>query len=50
MAYTLQGGTRTFTELLKNAELDSPFDENTLRSVCEKAEKWLRSYDLTGIE
>lgn len=50
MAYTSQGGTRTFTELLKNAGLDSPFDGNTLRSVCEKAEKWLRAYDLTGIE
>lgn len=50
MAYTVQGGTRTFTDLLKNAGLDSPFDENTLKSVCEKAEKWLRRYDLTGIE
>ena len=50
MAYTVQGGTRTFTDLLKNAGLDSPFDEKTLKSVCEKAEKWLRSYDLTGIE
>lgn len=50
MAYTEQGGSRTFTELLKNAGLDSPFDENTLRGVCEKAEKWLDSYDLTGIE
>ena len=50
MAYTRQGGSRTFTELLKNAGLDSPFDENTLRGVCEKAEKCLDSYDLTGIE
>ena len=50
MAYTRQGGSRTFTELLKNAGLDSPFEESTLRGVCEKAEKWLDSYDLTGIE
>ena len=50
MAYTVQGGSRVFTELLKNAGLDSPFDEKCLRSVCEKAGQWLRNYDLTGIE
>ncbi len=50
MAYTRQGGSRTFTDLLKNANLDSPFDEATLRSVCEKAARWLEEYDLTGIE
>ncbi len=50
MAYTRQGGSRTFTELLQNAGLDSPFDENTLRAVCEKAAEWLEKYDLTGIE
>ncbi len=41
MAYTRQGGSCTFTELLKNAELDSPFDENCLRTVCEAANEWL---------
>ena len=50
MAYTRQGGSRTFTALLKKAGLDSPFEESTLRGVCEKAEKWLDGYDLTGIE
>ena len=50
MAYTRQGGSRVFTELLKNADLESPFDENTLRGVCEKARAWLANYDLTGIE
>lgn len=50
MAYTKQGGSHTFTDLLKNAGLDSPFDENCLRSVCEKAHAWLANYDLTGIE
>ncbi len=49
MAYAKQGGSRTFTELLKNAGLDSPFDENTLRGVCEKAERWLDGCDMTGI-
>ena len=50
MAYARQGGSRVFTELLKNAGLDSPFDESCLRTVCETAGKWLAGYDLTGIE
>ena len=50
MAYTEQGGSQTFTELLANAGLESPFDEATLRGVCEKAKAWLDAYDLTGIQ
>ena len=49
MAYAEQGGSRTFTELLRNAGLESPFDENCLRGVCAAAEKWLDDYDMTGI-
>ena len=49
MAYTRQGGSRTFTELLKNAGLESPFEEHCLQSVCEKASRWLDGYDMTGI-
>ena len=50
MAYARQGGSRTFTELLKNAGLESPFDEKCLRGVCETASKWLAGVDITGIE
>jgi len=50
MSYTLQGGSRVFTELLKNAELDSPFEEVCLKTVCETANEWLENFDLTGIE
>jgi len=49
MAYTKQGGSRVFTELLENAGLQSPFEEECLRSVCEKARQWLLSYDMEGI-
>ena len=49
MAYTAQGGSRTFTELLRHAGLDTPFDEACLRDVCETATAWLASFDLTGI-
>ena len=50
MAYTRQGGSRTFTDLLKHAGLKTPFEEDCLRTVCETAKKWLDSFDLTGIE
>ena len=50
MAYARQGGSRTFTELLKNAGLESPLDEKCLRGVCETASKWLAGVDMTGIE
>ena len=50
MAYTGQGGSDVFTGLLEKAGLGSPFDEATLRGVCEKAGKWLASYDFSGIE
>jgi M3 family oligoendopeptidase len=49
MAYTNQGGSKVFTELLKNAGLDSPFEESCLRGVCDTAKKWLENFDLTGI-
>ncbi len=49
MAYTEQGGSRVFTELLKNAGLESPFDEACLKGVCEKASRYLDEYDLSGI-
>ena len=50
MAYTEQGGSRTFTELLVNAGLKTPFDEECLKEVCKAAATWLEAYDLTGIE
>ena len=50
MAYTRQGGSQVFTKLLENAGMPSPFDEDTLRRVCDTAMAWLEAYDLTGIE
>ena len=50
MAYTKQGGSVTFTELLKNAGLDTPFEPACLKGVCETAAKWLADFDMTGIE
>ena len=49
MAYTREGGSKTFTDLLKHAGLDTPFDEACLRAVCEEANKWLSEFDLGGI-
>ena len=50
MAYTNQGGSAVSTELLKNAGLRSPLEEDTISEICEKADRWLSEYDLTGIE
>ena len=50
MKYTGLGGTMVFTDLLKEAGLGNPFDEETLRRVCEAADKYLADYDLDGIE
>ena len=50
MAYTRQGGSRTFTQLLANAGLESPFEESCLRGVCQAASQWLDGCDMTGIE
>lgn len=50
MAYTRQGGAAVFTELLKNAGLESPFDEKCLKNICSSAEKWLCEYALDGIK
>ncbi len=49
LAYTEQGGSRVFTELLKNAGLQSPFDEACLRGVCQKAQEALSGFDLAGM-
>ena len=49
MAYTREGGSRTFTDLLEHASLVSPFDEACLRGVCERADVFLDAYDLSGI-
>ena len=50
MAYTEQGGSRTFVELLRHAGLKTPFDEECMKGICEAAKKWLDGFDLTGIE
>ena len=50
MAYTKQGGSKVFTELLSGAGLQSPFDEKCLLDVCGEAEKWLKNFDLSGIK
>ena len=50
MAYTEQGGSDTWTNMLKKAGLASPFDGNTLKEICEKAGQYLDAYDLSGIE
>lgn len=49
MAYTKQGGSRVFTELLSHSGMESPFEESCLKGVCDTARQWLLSFDLEGI-
>lgn len=49
MAYLTQGGSKVFTELLKGAGLDSPFEDKCLKKVCDTAAEWLDNYNLEGI-
>lgn len=49
MAYTKQGGSCVFTELLSNAGMESPFEETCLRGVCETAKQWLSEFELKEI-
>ncbi len=50
MAYTEQGGSRVFTELLDRAGMQSPFEEGTIKAVSGKAQQWLTEFDLRGID
>ena len=50
MAYTRQGGSCVFTELLANAGLESPFEESCLRGVCAKATEKLAEFEKEGVE
>ena len=50
MAYTVQGGSRVFTELLQNAGLDTPLHEKCLREVAGAAPDFLAGFDLSGID
>lgn len=49
MAYTEQGGSRVFTELLAHAGLQSPFEESCLKEVCETARQWMKEFDLQEV-
>ena len=50
LKYCRLGGTMVFTDLLQEAGLGNPFNEETLKKVCAAADKYLAEYDLTGIE
>lgn len=49
MDYTSLGGSDTWTNLLKKAELKSPFDGTTLKDIAAKAEEYLDSFDMSRI-
>jgi len=50
MKYTRLAGTKTFTELVAAAGLESPFGDAALHTVCTAAAEWLDNFDMTGIK
>ncbi len=50
MAYTIPGGSRTFTELLEGAGLKTPFDPACLVEISKTAAAWIVKFDMSGIE
>ncbi len=49
LAFAELGGSRTFTELLQTAKLESPFEEETLIRICKEAEAFLDAFDRTSL-
>ena len=50
MAYTVQGGSDTFVNMLESAGLDTPFDESFFAGVAAAAEKWLDEFDPKALD
>ena len=50
MNYTRLGGTMVFTDLLKEAGLESPFDPECMKKISGKVMEFLDHYDLSGLE
>lgn len=49
MKLVSKAGTKTFTELVAIAGMDSPFEEAALKSVAEAAAKWLADFDSSAL-
>ena len=50
MKFVSLAGTRTFTELVAAAGLDSPFGDDALHTVANTAVEWLNNVDMTNIK
>lgn len=48
--YTALGGSDTWTNMLKKADLPSPFEGTTLKDICAKAEKYLSEFDMSELQ
>lgn len=43
------GGSKSFTDLLKEANLDNPFNDGSIRKVTKEINKWLDEFDHTKL-
>ncbi|MBQ2091664.1 MAG: M3 family oligoendopeptidase [Clostridia bacterium] len=49
MKYVSFAGTKIFKDLVVDAGMESPFDEEAFKSICEEAGKWLDDFDLSKL-
>lgn len=50
LEYTRLGGSDTWTNMLKASDLDSPFEEETLKGICAKVQEYLDHFDTSCLK
>ncbi len=46
MDFTIQGGTKTFTDLVKSVGLISPMEDNCLKDICKTVGDWIETLEV----
>ncbi len=46
MDFTIQGGTKTFTDLVKSVGLISPMEDNCLKDICKTIGDWIQTLEV----
>ncbi len=49
MKYVSFAGTKIFKDLVVDADMESPFDEEAFKRICETAGEWLDNFDLSKL-
>lgn len=49
MKFVSKAGTLTFTELVKTAEMTSPFENSALKNIADAVSAWLTQFDMSAL-